>query len=371
MLNMSDPYENILRISRGHLRNHLDERKHQILETVVVDYTRTHVPVGSQLVAAHLAAWSSATIRNELANLVEDGYLIQPHTSSGRVPSDQGYRYYVNFIMEEEPISAEVKLSIDRCFRPSLHSLDELLESAAEALATATEAVGIIACPQVSMSRIKHLDLVELEEPGKALLLVVLDGNVVRERVIALPGDVDQEGLSELALDLARSVRGLSVHEIPSRVPVNPVSGMSEGDGIRAAVLGELAGFLHDLDAERGHWVIHDGVRNLLRQPEFDDIAKLGQVMEVLEEEQIIAKLLEDIDRDARKIPGVRIIIGRENEVEQLTHCSLVFTSFRIDSSRFGTIGILGPTRMYYSQVAPRVRYVAQRVETSIHEQIG
>ncbi|MBV9526079.1 MAG: hypothetical protein JOZ46_09745, partial [Candidatus Dormibacteraeota bacterium] len=191
----------------------LDARKQQILKAVVADYTRTGVPVGSQALALHLASWSSATIRNELAMLSEVGYLIQPHTSAGRVPSDLGYRYYVDFLMEEEEMPAAVRRQMDPLFTNVPSDLEGTLEAAATALAVATDAVSLVTGPRALSGRVKHLDLVSLD-PRHALIVLVLEGNLVRQQTVSLPAEGDQGTLSALAAALNREIAGLDASGI-------------------------------------------------------------------------------------------------------------------------------------------------------------
>src|SRR5438552_5316246 len=191
----------------------LDARKQQILKAVVADYTRTGVPVGSAALAVHLATWSSATIRNELAMLSEVGYLIQPHTSAGRVPSDLGYRYYVDFLMEEEDVSAAVRRQMEPFFANLPGTLEEILEVAATALAVVTDAVSLVTAPRAGGSKLKHLDLVCLD-PRHALLVLVLEGNLVRQQPLALSCEVDQAALSAITAQLNAVLVGLDAAAI-------------------------------------------------------------------------------------------------------------------------------------------------------------
>ncbi|MBV8301125.1 MAG: heat-inducible transcription repressor HrcA [Candidatus Dormibacteraeota bacterium] len=326
----------------------LDSRKQQILKAVVADYTRTGVPVGSQALALHLASWSSATIRNELAMLSEVGYLIQPHTSAGRVPSDLGYRYYVDFLMEEEELPPVVRRQMEPLFAPLGASLEEILEVAATALALATDGVSLVTGPGSAGARLKHLDLVSLD-PDHALLVLVLEGNVVRQHTVKLSSPSDQAALSALAAALNTDVAGLDAVAIESS---------ESDDAARREVLAAVVTLMRSVDAQQDTLVVHDGVRNLLRQPEFGDVELLRQVIAVVEEERTLAALIAQLDLGR----GVQIMIGRENSIEELSRCSLVLTTYRAGADRRGTIGVLGPTRMLYGQVAPRVRYVAQRL---------
>ena len=338
----------------------IDARKQQILKAVVSDYTATGVPVGSQALAVALSAWSSATIRNELSTLVEIGYLLQPHTSAGRVPSDLGYRYYVDFLMEEERVPSEVRRQLDPLLEGSATSLEELLESAAMALARASDAVSIVTAPRMLTARLKHIDLVSLDAEH-ALVLLVLEGNVIKQFQVPLQRAADQDELSRIARALDGLLRGLGGPEAAE------VRWPDAADSLGGSLLESIREAMAGVDASQDTLVLHDGVRNLLHQPEFGDLERLQQVLDVIEEERLISNVLTKLD----PTEGVHIMIGRENSLEQLVGCSLVLTTYRAGSGRSGTIGVLGPTRMRYAQVAPRVRYVAQRLGAAIAKLLG
>jgi heat-inducible transcriptional repressor len=345
----------------------LDSRKQQILKAVVSDYTETGVPVGSHALAGkYMLAWSSATIRNELANLVDIGYLLQPHTSAGRIPSDVGYRYYVDFLMEEEEVPSVVRRQADPVFAKPALAVEDLLESAAEVLARLTDAVSIITGPTAVSARLKHVDFVSLD-PRHALLILVLEGNLIRQQPVALSDEAPQETLSELAAQLNGELNGLDSAEIAARRarPQDP-----PGTLLRDELIGHILGFMRAVDSRQDTMVVHDGVRNLLRQPEFGDVLRLQQVLDVVEEERVLGQVLASLEIDAVS-GGVQMVIGAENDLEQLHGCSLVLTTYRVGETRRGSIGVLGPTRMRYPQVAPRLRYISQRVGEAIERMLG
>jgi heat-inducible transcriptional repressor len=344
----------------------LDPRKQQILKAVVSDYTETGVPVGSVALAVrHLGSWSSATIRNELATLVEIGYLLQPHASAGRIPSDRGYRYYVDFLMEEEQISAAVRRQVDPVFPIRPTTVEELLEAAALVLTMVTDAVSIVTGPRALRSRLKHLDIVSLDRE-QVLLVLLLEGNLLQQHVFPLSVAAGQDELSRLSAELNAELRGLGPAEIEAHWW--PEDGAPHR--LRPEVVGELVRVMRAGGANQDTIVIHDGVRNLLRQPEFGDVVRLQQVLDVVEEERALGQLLASYDL-GKAVRGIHVVIGAENEVEQLRGCSLVLTTYRAGDSARGTIGVLGPTRMRYSQVSPRVRYVSQRVGQALERLLG
>ena len=207
----------------------------------------------------------------------------------------------------------------------------------------------------------KHVDLVSLE-PRHALLILVLEGNVIRQQAIELPADADQETLSALAGQINAVLRGLDAAAIGARPPAGAAS-----DPLRQRVLKHMLAFMSAVGQRHDAVVVHDGVRNLLRQPEFGDVERVGQVLEVVEEAQVLGRVLASLELDN----GVRMVIGAENDLEQLRACSLVLTTYSAGDTRGGTIGVLGPTRMRYPQVAPRLRYVSARVGQAIDRMLG
>jgi heat-inducible transcriptional repressor len=348
----------------------LDTRKEQILKAVVADYTATGVPVGSHALALHLASWSAATIRNELATLVEVGYLLQPHTSAGRVPSDRGYRYYVDFLMQEEGLPGGVRRQLEPRLAVMPSDIEGVLELAAQVLAVAVDALSIVTGPQATSSTVKHLDLVSLD-PAHALLILVLDGNLIRQHPMSLTREADQDELSRLAVQLNDEIVGLDGPQIeagPVAAAVHP---------LRAEVVADIAAFLRSMESRQDTLIVHDGVRNLLHQPEFGDVQRLAQVLELVEEERVLGEFLAAAFEGAATgadatPPGapagrpVTVVIGTESGISQLSGCALVLTTYRAGEGRGGTVGVLGPTRMPYSQVAPRVRFVADRVGEAV-----
>jgi heat-inducible transcriptional repressor len=347
----------------------LDSRKQQILKAVVADYTETGVPVGSHVLAGkYMLSWSSATIRNELANLVDIGYLLQPHTSAGRIPTDVGYRYYVDFLMEEEPVPATVRRQADPVFDRPAVGVAELLESAAQVLATLTDAVSIVTGPQAVTARLKHVDFVSLS-PRHALLILVLEGNLIRQQPVELSDEARQADLSDLAARLNGELAGLDTTAIAEWRAAPPAPDQP-ATPLRDELIDHILTFMRAVDSRQDTMVVHDGVRNLLRQPEFGDVLHLQQVLDVVEEERVLGQVLASLEIGAGR-SGVQMVIGGENDLEQLHGCSLVLTTYRAGETRRGSIGVLGPTRMRYPQVAPRLRYISQRVGEAIERMLG
>jgi heat-inducible transcriptional repressor len=252
----------------------LDSRKEQVLKAVVDDYTETAVPVGSHTLAhRYFAEWSSATIRNELAYLMETGHLRQPHTSSGRMPSDLGYRYFVDYLMEEVQLDPHVRTRLQRFFDSLPADIEAILEGTAMILSQMGDSIGIVTAPRTRECKLKHLDLVQLE--GKRILaIIVLEGNLVRQQPLVLADDVGQEELGELAGRLNTGVRMKSAAELRAYARKQKLTGW------RLSVVDGVADFMAAYDSHSSTFVVHDGVRNLVKHPEFTDREHLLPVLE-------------------------------------------------------------------------------------------
>jgi heat-inducible transcriptional repressor len=335
----------------------LDERKQQILKAVVSDYTITGVPVGSQVLAAkYFIALSSATIRNELADLVGSGYLLQPHTSAGRVPTDRGYRYFVDFLMQAETAPAALRRTVREGFENTPKDLEAVLEKAAMLLAQITETLSLVTAPESSESRIKHIDLASLE-PKSVLIILVLEGNVIKQQLADLERPTSQEDLSRMAAMLNRKVVGQTSQELSSRL-----AQLGPDRSEQRRVLEQLVESIKSHHSARQTVVLHDGVRNLLRQPEFFEVHRLEELLELVEQGAQLSGILQQVAFDK----DVEIIIGRENTSSGLQECSLVLTTYRMTDRVRGTIGVIGPTRMRYGQIVARVRLVSQAASEAL-----
>ena len=328
----------------------MEPRKRAILKAVVHEFTESAIPVGSQaLVSRYFLNLSSATIRNELSNLGDLGYLIQPHTSSGRIPSDLGYRYFVDFLMETEAASPTVRRTVKQEFESAPRSVDGILEKAAMVLSLVTENVSLVTAPEVSESRIKHIDLVSLE-PQSVLIILVLEGNLIKQQVVHLERATSQEDLSRMAAMLNLKVKGQTADELSGRLDQ-----LGADKAEQRRIIERLIESITTHQAQRQTVVLHDGVRNLLRHPEFVEVGRLEELMELLEQGAQLAAILHQVAFEK----DVEIIIGRENTSSGLRECSLVLTTYKMTDRIRGTIGVIGPTRMHYGQVVARVRLVS------------
>jgi heat-inducible transcriptional repressor len=326
----------------------MEPRKQKILKAVVREFTVTAVPVGSQaLVSRHFVNLSSATVRNELSELADLGYLVQPHTSAGRIPTDMGYRYFVDFLMDMEPVPAPVESFIQGELRAAPSDPQGLLERVATTVAVVTQNAAVASLPHGPQARIKHVDLVSLE-PTEVLVILLVEGNLIRQHVIPVSRPVDQDELSRLASKMNRELAGKDRDRLALRIK-------RLGPGLEKELLTRLSQTLELFERGGETLVLHDGVRNLLKQPEFTEASRLQQVLEVLEETRYLANLLQELVGNAE----TQIVIGSENPTTGLRSCTLVLTTYGPTRRVRGVLGVVGPTRMDYGQVVGRLRAVA------------
>jgi heat-inducible transcriptional repressor len=335
----------------------MENRKQEILRAVVNEFTASAVPVGSlALHSRYFLNLSSATIRTELAELADLGYLAQPHTSAGRIPTDMGYRYFVDFLMDLEEVPEEVGSYIDGEMRHAPADAQGLVERVAMTAAAVTQNASVASAPQGSLARVKHVDLVSLE-PTELLLILLLEGNLLRQQVLPVSRAVTQTQLTKLAARLNDLVTGRASEDVRRTYGAAPL-------GLEKEVLGCIVAALDQYEKGSESLVVHDGVRNLLRQPEFAEASRLQQVLEVLEETRYLTVLLRNLIGGS----DLQIVIGSENASNQLQGCTLVLTSYGPSNRLKGVIGVIGPTRMAYSQTVARLRAVARSASERMAE---
>lgn len=335
----------------------MENRKQEILRAVVNEFTASAVPVGSHaLHSRYFLNLSSATIRSELAELADLGYLAQPHTSAGRIPTDMGYRYFVDFLMDLEQVPEEVGSYIEGEMRHAPADAQGLVERVAMTAAAVTQNASVASAPQGSLARVKHVDLVSLE-PTELLLILLLEGNLLRQQVLPVSRAVTQTELTRLAAHLNELVATQASEDVRRNYAAAPL-------GLEKEVLGCIVAALDQYEKGSESLVVHDGVRNLLRQPEFAEASRLQQVLEVLEETRYLTVLLRGLMGGSE----LQIVIGSENASNQLQGCTLVLTSYGPSNRLKGVLGVIGPTRMAYSQTVARLRAVARSASERMAE---
>jgi len=336
----------------------LDERKRRVLQAVTDDYIQTAEPVGSRnLARKYNLGVSPATIRNEMADLEEEGYLHQPHTSAGRIPSDKGYRYYVDELMARwEPGPAE-RSAIYREVLAVRRAMEEMIHEAARLLARHTQYASMVAAPRLEASVFRRLDLVPLDET-RVVAIVVADPGFVQHRIVELGRPVTQDQCDAMADRLNRRLLGVRYGDIGRDL----LSGIREEVGhpeLYDAVADLLTSGLGERDSDK---VYLEGTLNILSQPEFRDIERARSLLAILEARDTLMQVLNYASRHS----GTTVIIGQENPVPALQECSVVSATYRLGDEVIGAIGVLGPTRMDYSKAVGLVQYVADHLSEAL-----
>lgn len=324
----------------------LTERRSTLLNLIIEDYVETALPIGSQyIVQRHRMPISSATIRNEMARLEDEGYITQPHTSAGRVPSDKGYRYYVEALMAEEMIGRDEREMIRHQFHQAERDLEQWFQLAAAVLAQQLRNFAVVTAPRSRETRLKHVQLVSLQELS-ALLVVVLQEARLRQQVISLRQPMDQLQLTQVANRINDHFGGLDVIDIRRRP--QPASEFDE------QVMDVVTDLMDQESLALGE-VFRDGVREVLSQPEFAKSERMLDLVDVLQQRTLVSAMpIRQLDDES-----ISVVIGSENSLESMRDCSIVLARYGQEDGASGVVAVLGPTRMRYSRTIPTVRYLA------------
>ena len=329
----------------------LSNRQSRILELLITEYVESAEPVPSRSIGRKYATRvSSATIRSEMAELEEQGYLTHPHTSSGRVPTSKGYRFYVESLMREEQVPWEVQQTIRHQFHQVEQGQEAWVHLAASVLAQAVENAAVVTAPHADVCRVKHLELVSLRD-RTALLVLVLDQARIEQQILELDEACGQDELSRLAVKLNAMLGGLSADEMV---------GGEEPTPLQIVVLEAIEAIMRTVDEGGFDDAYLDGLRHVLSQPEFADSERVLALLELIDEGNFIRTIpLSGLARE-----GVTVIIGAENPRlaaagEAMRSCSLVLGTYGAPGVAAGALAVLGPTRMRYSRTISTVRYLA------------
>ncbi|MEJ7837662.1 MAG: heat-inducible transcriptional repressor HrcA [Thermomicrobiales bacterium] len=325
----------------------LTERQRAILKLIVQEYVATGRPVGSKtLTERYSVGVSSATIRNDMVELENAGFIQQQHTSGGRIPTDSGYRYFVHYLMGTAELSSGDQIMIRHQFRQVEFHLDQFVDFAASVLAETAGAVSIVSAPRTVTARLRHFELISLQ-PRLALLILVTQESAVRQMMLHLAEDADQQSLSRLADSMVPSLRGLSAVEVEQR-------NVGAADLSKYA-LEQIAIGLRGLDSVERTQIRHSGIENILGQPEFAGEDAQG-VFELLRGGAFLGAVLPQLSVGG----DVQVFIGDENPADALRRFGVVMATYGIDGEVTGILGVLGPTRMSYWRSISSVRYMAR-----------
>lgn len=320
----------------------LGDRKRLILQAIIEDYINTAEPVGSRTISKkYLTSTSPATIRNEMADLEEMGYIEQPHTSSGRIPSDKGYRLYVDKMMEQQSVNKKQDDMIRRQFTDTIGEIDPMIKQASKLLSQMTQYTSIITTPQLKKTTLKHIQLIKIK-PSIVLAIIITDAGIVKNSVLHPLGEITTENLDKIGNFLNDKLNGMCVEDIAEIILEDmPGSHLSYRDIIDQIIPELMQTLIYSDNVE----IYHDGAANILNLPEFSDIGKARNFLNTLEENELLFKVLNN------SADNINVSIGRENEYAQFQNCSLITATYKLNGKIIGSIGVIGPTRMEYSKV--------------------
>jgi heat-inducible transcriptional repressor len=332
----------------------LAERKRAVLRAVVEEHIRSAEPVGSEHVALlEQLGCSSATIRSAMAALEDEGLLTHPHTSAGRVPTDSGYRVYVDMLLETEPLPAAERQAIRRRIGGAAHDADDLGDQAARILSSVTRYASVVAAPGLQQQTFESLHLLA-QGPGRALAVIAASSGTLQGRLIDLPPGVAAEDLEQLSRMITQRLHGIRIGDLTQERLEQMIGEVSRHQHLISAVKAWLRRDLARGSLPRVHV---EGARHLLREPEFSHPEAATRVLGALEEQSMLAQAL-----GAAPEQGVWISIGSENRLAELRVCSVVAAPYSAGDDAGGTVAIVGPTRMRYRQAVAAVQCVAERL---------
>lgn len=331
------------------MMNELDERKIKILNAIIRTYMETGEPVGSRTISkCSDLKLSSATIRNEMSDLEELGYIIQPHTSAGRIPSDKGYRFYVdNLMFEKEKEVSEMKEFVIE----KTEKMEKVLKQIAKLLAANTNYATIVSAPQTHRGKVKFIQLSAVDD-GQVLATIMLDGNIVKNKIIRTNENLDQETILKLNILLNSSLNGLVLEQIN----LATISRLKEQAGIHSAMVSDVLDAVAQAIQEDEELEIYtSGATNIFKYPELSDSQRASELISAFEEKQELRDLFVE-STDGEQSTGIQVYIGSESPIQRMKDCSVVTATYELGDGIHGTVGIVGPKRMDYEKVVDNLR---------------
>ncbi len=334
----------------------LDERKTKILQAVIRNYLETGEPVGSRTISKYTDLnLSSATIRNEMADLEEMGYILQPHTSAGRIPSDKGYRFYVDAMMaEKEREVVEMKeMLLER-----QDKMEMLLKQVAKVVAQNTQYAAMISAPQTHGNKVKFIQLSRVDA-GQILAVIVVEGNVIKNNILSVTEELSDETLLKLNILFNTHLNGLSIGEIS----LGMISAMKQQAGIHSDIVSEVIDAVAEaIKAEEDLEIYTSGTNNIFKYPELADHSRASELINTFEEKQLLSSLVQNTLTDEQST-GIQVYIGDETPVQSMKDCSVVTATYELAEGMRGTIGIIGPKRMDYDKVVGTLRTLQNQLD--------
>ena len=334
----------------------LSERKLKILHAIIQNYLETGEPVGSRTISKYTDLnLSSATIRNEMADLEELGYILQPHTSAGRIPSDQGYRLYVDMLMEEkeQELNEMQEQMLDKADR-----MEQLLSQAARVLANSTNYATMVSTPVSSANKLKFIQLSAVDEE-QIIAVIVLGGNVIKNKIINVEEPLSNENLLKLNMLLNTTLTGMSIEEIN----LGLIARLKEQAGIHSGVVGNVLDAVAEvIQVDNDMQIYTSGATNIFKYPELSDKQSAQEIISAFEEKQQLADLVTET-LASEENNGIQVYIGDETPVKTMKDCSVVTATYELGEGMKGTIGIIGPKRMDYEHVMKTLKTLQSELD--------
>lgn len=334
----------------------LDDRKKRILQAIIRNYLETGEPVGSRTISKYTDLnLSSATIRNEMADLEELGLIVQPHTSAGRIPSDQGYRLYVDTMMEEKIKEVE---EMKEMLLDKEDKIEHLLKQVAKVLAVNTNYATMISAPQYKGNKLKFIQLSRVDEK-QLLAVIVVEGNVIKNNILPMAEPLDDETILKLNILLNTHLNGLSIEEIN----LGLIAGLKQQAGIHSKIVGDVIDAVADaIKADEDLEIYTSGTNNIFRYPELADQQRASELITTFEEKQLLSELVQERLQNENET-GIQVYIGDETPIQTMKDCSVVTATYELGEGMRGTIGIIGPKRMDYDKVVGTLKSMMNQLD--------
>lgn len=331
----------------------LDERKKRILQAIILDYIATADPVGSRTIAKKYdLGVSPATVRNEMADLEEMGFIEQPHTSAGRIPSQSGYRYYVDCLMQKTPLKKEIREIVQVALVDRMRETEAVIQMVSKLLSQLTNYTALVLAPFYAETVLKHVQFVPVDSYRAVMVIVFEDGHV-EHKTVDIPERLDEEEYYLINNLLNHHLKGISLSEFKSKTVKNIYRDLFRQKRILKNIFNKIE---ETLISEHEQKVYLGGTLNILNQPEFNQIDKVKDLLQMLEKEELVKEVMTSSFQD----PGISVKIGTENILESMKDCSLITATYRVDGKLIGTLGVLGPTRMEYSRAISIIEYLTK-----------
>ncbi len=337
----------------------LDERKKRILEAVIEEYNATAEPVGSNKIANdYKLGFSPATIRNEMANLEELGYLEQPHVSAGRIPSSQGYRFYVDSIMQEKKLTPSEKQVIDQILKEDVTKFETLIKEASNIIARLTNYASIAIGPAMDSCQVEEIKLVKIGQ-DRLMIVILADNGIIKESIIKYTGQIPEENIEIFNNYLNYKLKGMNFNDIYENINEYVENELHNISNNIVPLVVELNNLLVNNNAD----IYMDGAKNLLNLPELKKEETLKNFLNIIETQDALKEMLKN-SYDG----NINVYIGQENAFDDLKDFTIITYKQKINDKELGTIGLIGPKRMDYKKVIPVIKYVGDVIQEKIKQ---